>query len=398
MLGINNKPWNKLRGADIQKHLQGADDETFFFEYKLDNVSVNKFIEEVSAFANTFGGYIFVGVSDDKTIEGCTEWSEQRIHTIMHDNISPTPNFDVKKFIIENKKIYVVKIEEGLFPPYITNKGKIYERISSGSFVIKDSNKLSQIYHKREEQLKTIEKKIYLDEITTNNLPQNLNAYLDVGIFVVFTRETKLRQHFYSYDLTKICEYLKGLNIQHSISRMASSFVISIGESSCSNNGKKVLPMAGLHNFIEIMLDGSIKYRILMFSRESDDVGKLEVSDLISINNIFKTIYSMFFEKELKSEFISAQKYEKLTVLKQFTPYYKIENDKLDSLLLNHQKKYGNNLIIANNRFPKSGFFTIDKRAFNEIKIKFNYTNLLNELFYSDYVLMGFIDKDWQII
>ena len=138
MININGKEWNKLAASDIQAVISGQDfDESFYFELKDDKVSNKKLMEEVSAFANTFGGYIFLGVTDQKQIEGCTEWNEQRIHTTIHDSITPTPSFDVKRFTIDTKIVYVIRVDEGSEPPYITSSGKIYERLSSGSFVIK---------------------------------------------------------------------------------------------------------------------------------------------------------------------------------------------------------------------------------------------------------------------
>ena len=76
MININNKEWGKLRLSDIQKHLSGDDDESFFFEYKEDDVKPDHLIKEVSAFANTYGGYIIIGVNDNKEIIGCSKWTE----------------------------------------------------------------------------------------------------------------------------------------------------------------------------------------------------------------------------------------------------------------------------------------------------------------------------------
>lgn len=160
MLNINGAEWLKLKPSDIQTVISEQDfDESFFFEFKDDKVSNKKIQEEVSAFANTFGGYIFLGISDDKQIKGCSEWNEQRIHTLIYDAITPTPSFDVKKFTLDAGTVYVVRIDEGAEPPYITSNGKIYERLSSGSFPIKDSFKLLQIYNKREQLLKKQRKK-----------------------------------------------------------------------------------------------------------------------------------------------------------------------------------------------------------------------------------------------
>lgn len=83
MVNINGKEWKKLEVPDIQAVISEQDfDESFYFEFKDDGVSTKKIAEEVSAFANTFGGYIFLGISDDKKIEGCVAWNEQRLHPL----------------------------------------------------------------------------------------------------------------------------------------------------------------------------------------------------------------------------------------------------------------------------------------------------------------------------
>ena len=89
MVNINGKEWSILETSDIQTVIDEHDfSESFYFEFKADEVKPQKLVEEISAFANTFGGYIFIGISDDKKIEGCNLWDEQRIHTTIHDSIT----------------------------------------------------------------------------------------------------------------------------------------------------------------------------------------------------------------------------------------------------------------------------------------------------------------------
>lgn len=393
MLNINNKSWEKLRANDIVAFLNVLEDETFFFELKLDDIKPDHFIKEVSAFANTYGGYIFLGVDNSKKIVGCSKWTEQRIHSVIHDCITPTPNFDVKKFNINNCNIFVVKIEEGTLPPYITNNGQILERVSSGSFVVKDSAKLSQIYYKREEQLKHTELKLSLEPLKPSQIiVENLCAYLDYGFSTVFSEPTVLQKDFHKFDFQPICNFLNSKKIAHSISRLGTSFLISYGDLGINPN----ILCAGLHNFIEIMDDGSVKGRIILVSFGQSNNIKVDISSLLFITGAFKNIYSMIFDVSHFKSFIYALKYEKLTVLKQFTPYYNslMPNEILmfKDYLNKHIEKYGNNLIINGGRYPYVGFKTIDKKYFDDIKEKYNYDNLLNKLFPVAFSTLGYID------
>lgn len=391
MLNINNKPWEKLRAKDIIAFLNEIEDETFFFEFKQDDIKPDHFIKEVSAFANTYGGYIFLGIDDSKNILGCSKWTEQRIHSIMHDCITPTPNFDVKAFNINHCKVFVIKIEEGTLPPYITNKGQIFERVSSGSFIINDSVKLSQIYYKREEQLKNTELKLSLEPLPTNHRAlDNLCAYLDYGFSTVYSEPTILQNDTFNFQ--PICDLLNSLQVQHSVSRLGTSIIISLGELNSNSN----LVDGGVHNFIEIMYDGSIRGRIVLFAMGKQPQTMVDIYAILGVTNVFKKVYSMIFDEKHFKSFVYALKYEKLTVLKQFTPYYmssdEAENKMYTSYLSKHIKKYGNNLIMSSSRYPYVGFKTIDKKYFDDIKEKYNYENLLDKLFPIAFSTLGYID------
>ena len=66
-------------------------------------------------------------MDNDKNIIGCDKWSELQITGIIHGQISPIPQFDIKTFKLKNgKKIFVVKVEEGMESPYITEYKQKY--------------------------------------------------------------------------------------------------------------------------------------------------------------------------------------------------------------------------------------------------------------------------------
>ncbi len=398
MININGKQWNQISKEDIETLLASDDDENFFFEYKNEDVSTKKLIKEISAFANTYGGYIIIGIDDDKKISGCTKWDEQKIHITIHDSITPIPNFDVKKVSIDKEKnIYIIKIEEGSHPPYITNTGKIYERVSSGSFPINESSKLIQLYYKREDQNKKIKNKIEIDDINNvNNLPNNLCGYVDVGFSITVNDSKRLQKKIFNIDLEELSKKIKKDNKYYNITRVGYSIVIVLGKSESTQNGNKVLSNAGSNNFIEIMGDGSVRCRIML---SADQNNKVNISNML-ILIYFKEVYEKIIGEEIYKDFINAYKYEKLTVLKQFEPYFDFDNnqpkeeiDKFEIYMQSHQEKYGENLIITGNRIPKSEYMYIDKKIFDNCNIEFNKDNLLSELFHTEYFMLGFIDE-----
>ena len=197
MININGKEWHEITGGDIEAFLASPEtEESFFFEFKDDRVAPKKLTEEISALANTYGGYIFLGISDAKSIDGCTVWTEQRIQTTIHDSITPTPSFDVKKLICKGNTIFVIKVEEGSEPPHITSQGKIFERLSSGSCVVKDSARLSQMYTKHERQMDKLERKLSIPALS-GDVAGNVYGYIDIGFSLSFA-DAKLAQNTFS--------------------------------------------------------------------------------------------------------------------------------------------------------------------------------------------------------
>ena len=397
MININNKPWNKVRFTDIQKVLDGADDENFFFEFKDDQERPERLLKEISAFANTYGGYIFLGVTDDKTVAGCTAWTEQRIHNTIYNGITPIPDFDVRKFKHDGNTIFVLKIEEGSMPPYITNKGQIYERVSSGSCPVKDSAKLSQLYAKHQDNLEKLSRKIGIEELHVHQkMPPNLCGYLDLGFEIQCMDMKKIARDIFDFDISTIAEQLKQYGNEFSISSLGYSYVITLAKLKSGTDGSgAVLPDAAMNSFMEILPDGSVKIRICLFA--DVETGKAEISTMFSFIHVFRDIYSDILLKSIDKNFIYARKYEKLVVLKQFTPYFDPKVFKnLKTYLRDHIAKYGNNLILNSGRIPHNDFTVIDKRYMEKCGLKFNPEAIIKELFQSAYSTLGYIDPPNQ--
>ena len=397
MVNINGKPWDKLGFSDVVEHLNTAENETLFFEYKQDDETTTGIAKEISAFANTYGGYVFIGVSDNKEIKGCNQWDENRVHTTVYGNISPSPVIDVKTIVHEETKIVIIRIEEGLNPPYITNKGSAYERISSGSYPIKDSGKLSQLYYKRKDQLNRIKNKIELGPITDSTNSNNLCGCIDIGFALTCSSPPEIQKKFPKNDIETIANQLRQSHQDFSISLIGYSYFITVGRVTVtSSNGEEIPVSAGMNNFIEIRADGSIRMRILLTSMPDKNI--VNIATVPPILNTFIDVYSQIMGN-LEDLFVEAYKYEQLQVIKQFTPAYVFNDESNSSTVLalknylpRHRMRYGNNLVINGNRTPVNDYVVIDRHYFDTYQLDYNNVTLIEELFNCSYLNMGYID------
>ena len=154
---------------------------------------------------------------------------------------------------------------------------------------------------------------------------------------------------------------------------------------------------SGINNFIEIFCDGSAKCRVLLTGDQNDMCA--DIRFLGYLNHAYCSIYTAIFGKEIERKFISAHKYEKLTVLKQFTPVYRLgpndsqkDIDAFEWYLNSHKKKYGNNLMIESSRLPKNDYFVIDKRRLSDLNRKATAVDIINTLFETEHFNLGYID------
>lgn len=100
---------------DITKEIADiiGSDENEKLEYKAVLLPSKSLAKLVSSFANTSGGHIILGVSDNKEIKGLSE--DFRANSIMHkalDLLTPRPNVQYQYIMYREKKLYVIKIEK----------------------------------------------------------------------------------------------------------------------------------------------------------------------------------------------------------------------------------------------------------------------------------------------
>ncbi len=95
----------------------------------------------------------------------------------------------------------------------------------------------------------------------------------------------------------------------------------------------------------------------------------------------------------LGDNFIYARRYEKLTVLKQFTPCYDDEwADAIGFDIAEHTRKYQSSLVVSSTRIPYDGYLTIDKRYLLDYDSEYTIDNVIEALFTTALAAMGFVD------
>ena len=91
-------------------------------------------IETISAFANTKGGYLFIGIKDDSTISGVSIGNEsiQNYINQVKNSTEPSLIVDIETFTLENKTVLAIRVDEFPIKP-VSFKGKYFKRVQNSN-------------------------------------------------------------------------------------------------------------------------------------------------------------------------------------------------------------------------------------------------------------------------
>ena len=126
--------------------------EGWYVEYKRQMVKASALAKSLSAFANTYGGWLFIGVqeqSGDNAVAGefpgiPKEDVDGTLQSLRHsaaDHLNPTPFFETtvlrgpcnENGLAEGKAIIAVEIPQSHTAPHVHKDGRIYRRVADGS-------------------------------------------------------------------------------------------------------------------------------------------------------------------------------------------------------------------------------------------------------------------------
>jgi len=148
-----------MNESELKERIKKGED--FHTEFKETLLDKNKIIKEIVGFANTDGGQLIFGVTDEGDISGIenVDDSMRIIDDLAYQRCEPPISVVQETVKIQKKIILIVNIPKGTQRPY---------RTSSGQYYIRSSNRCRQA--SREELLRLFQsgESIYFDETTVH--------------------------------------------------------------------------------------------------------------------------------------------------------------------------------------------------------------------------------------
>lgn len=142
--------------------------EGWFIDYKQDIIPAKDLAKHIAAFANSNGGWLFIGIKEkdgkertasefcgvtdsDRALRTLRDAASVHIHpqfTGYTYKVIKGPNDEIG--LEEERAIIVIEIQAGLEPPYIHSSGQIYRRFDDQSKPETDHLELGKLYAKSE--------------------------------------------------------------------------------------------------------------------------------------------------------------------------------------------------------------------------------------------------------
>ena len=107
----------------------------------------------VASFANTLGGWLLLGIADDKTIHGYMARGDfvDHLRQTLRAELDPLPPFAAERVEIDGKEIGVVRVFESADTPHIViGTGSVYVREPGGKRSIESHGELVQLARRGE--------------------------------------------------------------------------------------------------------------------------------------------------------------------------------------------------------------------------------------------------------
>lgn len=162
-----DKPIQEVEFDDLETLEEENVAEGLYVEYKREFPSAEAVAKVIASFANTHGGYFFIGIADEDVTNiaqgqigvNTNERTQPKedVRNIARDHLDPTPDFIIRAIRRPDYSDYVIliiEVPESRNVPHIQSDGKIYVRTGEASNPIEpetDRWSIDRLYRRREE-------------------------------------------------------------------------------------------------------------------------------------------------------------------------------------------------------------------------------------------------------
>jgi hypothetical protein len=163
------RPFAEMTVTDVQQIVAdvGEERETLFFERKR-QVTSESLAKSCSAFANTYGGLLLVGIDDkDDELVGIDEQVAEPqvwVKDSLRGHVLPLPPFRTRWLPVgDDRGLLLVLVEESTSTPHLmTRRGTIYVRNpgSSDPVPIRDQARLLELFQRGERARRWVERRL----------------------------------------------------------------------------------------------------------------------------------------------------------------------------------------------------------------------------------------------
>lgn len=400
-----DKRIDELSLEDIKALRERQVKEGFYVEYKSTFQSSLKIAHSIASFANTYGGWYFVGIESDQTnlpvnFQGFSTTDNKKpiehMRNIIKGNIDPFPVYYSNLIEVESgKAILVLEILESDETPHITKDGRIYRRNAEGSDPVPETNRyvLDRLYEKSRKFQEQIERFCSRDIILSE--AEENNSWMEIYLMPYPLGRMEIRSFFEETFVDSMTRKMRGLTKVElapssffSASIPFNSVSASFGSIVFRQVNPRNLPFMGLT--FELFKNGNSKiiipFEFISQDNESESlawkklVSSLEEEDtsLFRIINGFKALSVFVILLQKYVDFLKSQDWQdKFLIASRLENTWRTILFFESDTFINHIDKYGVPLCQRENMWipstlrksnmieevPKDGIFQLTKFA-----------------------------------
>ena len=149
---FDKQPSEPLTESDLRTLVDNRVAEGFYVEYKSSLPETSKIAKSIASFANTYGGWLFYGISANKTsntpeiINGLDLMEHKdpiaTIRDAVRHKTNPIPFFQIQSCLLANgRTVTIVHVPSADNTPIVTYDGRIYRRAHDSSEPIPESDR-----------------------------------------------------------------------------------------------------------------------------------------------------------------------------------------------------------------------------------------------------------------